>query len=70
MDKLDLILDAVKEAKKDNNDRCDRLEMMIEDKFEKLNGRVRKNENEILRIKAFWTAGVAIAGAAFHYLFG
>lgn len=74
MDKLDLVLKAIDDSKRDNTERCDRLETMITEKFDKLNGRVRKNENDILRIKTVW--GIAWAGATFlggalwHFLVG
>lgn len=70
MDKLEMILAAVKDVKADNNDRCDKLEKLIEDKFTQLNGRVRKTEDSLLRIKVLWSAGTVLVGAIFHYFFG
>lgn len=70
MDKFDLIVAAIKDAKDDNSQRCDRLEQLVNDKFDKLNGRVRKNELEITKIKTLWSGATVVFGAIWHYLVG
>jgi len=70
MDKLDLIIKAIDDAKDDNTVRMDKLEAAVKEGFLLMNGRVRKLENDTLRIKTVWAVGTVLVGAVWHYLVG
>ena len=69
MDKLDLIIKALDDNKLDTNGRIERLEAVVKEGFLQINGRVRRNENDVLRIKTLWSAAVVVGGFLFHYLY-
>jgi hypothetical protein len=59
VDKLDLIIKSL-----------DDLRDETRSGFSMMNGRVRKAEGDIIRIKTVWTAITVAVAAVFHYLFG
>lgn len=65
---VQLIMAAIASLKDDNSERMERVESKVDAGFAAMNGRVRALENDVLRVKTLWTAGVALGAFLLHYV--